>query len=447
MANFDINALGAFRNVNFGHADAIANLKEGGGVEQHGKLGSFIGKMFRSSATQASNNAARTALLKSLGQAFGLSGMTEAGGKTTFSSEFMAKLEGILGRDVLKTADFKLGRDGSVSSGKPLTQRRIQAIVNKAMVASRGQYDASVYRAKLDNVNAKIAAMPGNSGTKTAMQDHFAAVGKLIDFMDKELGGLFDENFAYDPEKEQEGDNFPFVVVSKLDGKSERKPLNSISRVTDYVLASTGQLFHIQENILAGKVRLAAHLDDLDDPPKQISDYLKRAMTEFVMASIDTYLDSEKAGKLDGYTDTISSAWPCIEGKTSGITEFRLANLPLEDANQAAGAGQVNVGAVATHNKEQPLNQCIGREIAALANNGVKFERWEDVAAIVKKNLLGTIRPIDVPVKVPNGPGEDDYEWKFEPLRDENGQPVVRAITEEDIDRLGKACVETILFG
>lgn len=33
----------------------------------------------------------------------------------------MTKLESILGRDVLKSGDFKIGADGSVTSGKPLT--------------------------------------------------------------------------------------------------------------------------------------------------------------------------------------------------------------------------------------------------------------------------------------------------------------------------------------
>ena len=57
MADFNINALGAFRNVDFGNADAIVNIKQGGGVEQNGKLGNFFCKMFRSSATEANNNA------------------------------------------------------------------------------------------------------------------------------------------------------------------------------------------------------------------------------------------------------------------------------------------------------------------------------------------------------------------------------------------------------
>ena len=50
MADFNINALGAFRNIDFGNADAIVNIKQGGGVEQNGKLGNFFCKMFRSSA-------------------------------------------------------------------------------------------------------------------------------------------------------------------------------------------------------------------------------------------------------------------------------------------------------------------------------------------------------------------------------------------------------------
>lgn len=255
-----------------------------------------------------------------------------------------------------------------------------------------------------------------------------------MDFMERDLDTLFDENFAYEPKKPQEGKNFPYVMLSKLDGRHEEVPLTSIGMVTDYVQKTTGQLFHINENII-GKGS-GARLEDLKDPPKEIAAYLKRAMTEFISTSIDTYLDCGKKGKLPQFISLMSSSWPCIEGKTTGITEFRLMNLPIDD-----------VGPAATHNDDQPLNQCIGREIAALVQKGNKADSWQDVAANVKKNLVGTIRPIDVPVKVPNGTGEDDYEWKFEPLLDNEGKPVVRAITEADIDRLGEACMETILFG
>ena len=120
--------------------------------------------------------------------------------------------------------------------------------------------------------------------------------------------------------------------------------------------------------------------------------------------------------------------------------------MQVGDRHLRPGHGQVRGGRPVARGAS-PLNQCIGREIAALVQKGNKADSWQDVAADVKKNLVGTIRPIDVPVKVPNGTGEEDYEWKFEPLLDNEGKPVVRAITEADIDRLGEACMETILFG
>ncbi|MBQ6926179.1 MAG: hypothetical protein IJQ73_16205, partial [Kiritimatiellae bacterium] len=156
MTDFNVNALGAFRNVDFGNADAIANLKQGGGVERHGRLGGFIAKMFRSSATEARNNAVRTELLKALGQGFGIEGMTEKDGKTYFSADFMAKLERTLGRDVFKASDFKLNRDGSVSSGKPLTQRRIQAIVEKAEIYANTGFSVGAYRQKLEAIKKDL---------------------------------------------------------------------------------------------------------------------------------------------------------------------------------------------------------------------------------------------------------------------------------------------------
>ena len=105
---------------------------------------------------------------------------------------------------------------------------------------------------------------------------------------------------------------------------------------------------------------------------------------------------------------------------------------------------------VATHDKTQVLNQCMGREITALMTADPSIERWDQVADRVKANLVGSIRPIDVPVKT--GEIEDEFgdkvtTYRFEPLLDNEGKPVVREITAEDIDKLGEAVMSTIFNG
>ena len=128
---FNADALSAFSNVNFGQADAIANLGEDNTLVQNGNRGLGVFAKIRFKSTEANNNAVRTELLKALGRAFSLNGVGEHGGKTTFTREFMNGLEEILG-PAFKRSDFGLDADGAVASGKPLTQRRIQAVCNAA---------------------------------------------------------------------------------------------------------------------------------------------------------------------------------------------------------------------------------------------------------------------------------------------------------------------------
>ena len=138
---FNPNALSAFSNVNFGENDAIANLGEDNNLVQNGNRGLGVFAKIRFKSTEAKNNAVRTELLKALGQAFNLQGIGEHGGKTTFSSDFMNRLEEILG-PAFKRSDYGIDADGAVASGKPLTQRRIQAVCNAATdYAARASLD------------------------------------------------------------------------------------------------------------------------------------------------------------------------------------------------------------------------------------------------------------------------------------------------------------------
>ena len=83
--SFDSSKIALFRDTQFAGANDIANLDKGDKLKTHDSYYGKLGALFRSSATEARNNAVRTELLKSLGQAFGLSGMTESGGKVSFS--------------------------------------------------------------------------------------------------------------------------------------------------------------------------------------------------------------------------------------------------------------------------------------------------------------------------------------------------------------------------
>ena len=420
--------LAMFRDVKLGSENAIANVgTDGKSVVQNKELGSLFSRLFRSKTEESLNNAARTALLKSLGQAFGLSGMTESGGTTKFSADFMKKLEGILGRDVLKTGDFKISSDGTVSSGKPLTKRRIDAIINKAVLVSPGAYNYADYKAKLDYVRTRLDAMPAtmDKGDVEGAKQKFNLAEKMMNFVKDEIPGLIVDNdpddiFDYDPTIDA-----PLMFKMRTEGGGTRNAaLNSFSAINSYVGERIGAPFHLQENILGGKFN--TRLSDVKDPKKQIPEYFKNVMTAYATTIIDLFIECEKLGKLDKFVKALNDYAICTEAKTSALIEFRLNEIPSED------------GPVVTHNSDQPLDQCIGREIAAMVEKNpdlMESDDFKDFAEEIKKNLVGTIRPITVPQHTAGG-------IKFVPLMDGNNKPVVRAITAEDIDRLGQACID-----
>ena len=146
----------------------------------------------------------RTELLCSLGNAFGLNGMGQnKDGVTTFSKSFMDKLQKLLG-DEFKRNDFGISDDGTVTSGKPLTQRRVSAIVKQAILASKGSYDYETYKAKLDYVQGQIAnvtAKGDQTYNKKAAVKHFDAVAKLMDFAKNELPRMIEIDTDYIPYK------------------------------------------------------------------------------------------------------------------------------------------------------------------------------------------------------------------------------------------------------
>ena len=179
---FNPNALNAFSNVNFDQNDAIANLGEDNSLVQNGNRGLGIFAKIRFSSTKANNNAVRTELLKALGRAFNLDGVGEQGGKTTFSREFMDRLEEILG-PVFKRGDFGIDADGAVASGKPLTQRRIQAVCTAATdYAARARLDKKLEDVLMLLKGGKIADILGDDRSEgwSAKLNYFSELAAKV---------------------------------------------------------------------------------------------------------------------------------------------------------------------------------------------------------------------------------------------------------------------------
>ena len=130
MANINLAALDMFRTANNWTADSIANLDGKDAIKNVGEYKGRISALGRTTVEKTANNAMRTELLKSLANAFNMEGMTISDGKARFTREFLRNLERKLGVE-FKRGDFTLDAQGNVNSGRPLTARRIKAILCK----------------------------------------------------------------------------------------------------------------------------------------------------------------------------------------------------------------------------------------------------------------------------------------------------------------------------
>lgn len=133
MTNINMSALDSFSKLVLQDENAVLHRdSQTSEIKQYGTFNKYnIFRFMRNSSDRTANNEIRAQLLKSLGDAYGLSGaQVHADGKISFSADFMKQLESRLG-GTIKAHDFKIGSDGMVNSGKPLTARRLTAILNK----------------------------------------------------------------------------------------------------------------------------------------------------------------------------------------------------------------------------------------------------------------------------------------------------------------------------
>ena len=431
--NFKISELSAFSSAKLGTSDnAIANVSDNGDrIVQKNTYYGKVGWIFRRSGAKAANNAVRTELLCALGRAFDLEGVgNNSAGKTTFSRKFMDRLSELLGPE-FKRDDFGIGDDGIVDSGRPLTQRRIKAILNRATLVGRAKnedFDIKAAQVKYDYVSSKIKSLPEDS----RIREHFDSVKKLMDFVQNELPTLLTGNYMFDRNKPVDELN-PAGYLQKIDedGNPSISPLLKIDNVRAYLVDRLGEHFHIPENIVPGKHTL---IDDLDDPVGQITTYVGNVCKSFITASLDLYIDAEAKGKLDKFSNALYGV--CLEAKTENLMSFKFTHLPDEGE------------AVALHDKTMSLEKCMGREIELLIADEEDDDKktWANVAARVKEKLVGVVRPICT-AEVERDDEGDITKVTYRPVLDINDHPVVREITEQDLDEIGEAVMATIIEG
>ena len=464
MANIQFNlnsqALDFFRTANFGNENTVANLGDKGGIKSGGvfKGGNIFRKLGRTTSEKTANNAIRTELLKALGTAFGISGMTAQNGEVRFSREFMDRLESILGRDVFKKSDFGVtGPDGAVTSGKPLTQRRISAILNKAAMVgatSLNKKSVAVYETRLNVIAAKInlakfeAEMKKLDGmgeaekleakgeliNKNPVQYHFFLVKNALSFYKNELPTLLRANPYYDPTYPDDEPKYQMY-----DAKQKMHvPFDSLINLRTYIQSRCDFLTHVEN--AAPKM----HFLNLKDPVKDTTDYLNTSLSTFVETSINGYLAADGQGK--GKEMIESSYDACIEGKSGEIQSYMLDHnlVPQIEGDEASAeqaniAMEVNTAANAVHDETTTLEDCIYKELEKIAadpekSKGVK--EWKDVAETVKKALVGLTRPISIQ-------GENGAIVKATNI---NGEPDVREVKAEDVDAIGQACMNVLMI-
>ena len=433
--SFDISALNSFRNAKLVGDDAIARLGVDNSITQKGSYHGFIGKIFRFGKAKAANNAVRAELLRSLGNAFGLDGISEAGGKLHFSADFMAKLEKLIGRDVLKTGDFDIGADGSVTSGKPLTQRRIEAIVSKAFKAA-GEFDVKGYEKKLATIRQEVAGKGENAVR------FYDDVKRALDFYKKEIDRVIIRNENYNPNEPDNDIDYPHSPFLMYDYDNYAYvPLRSAGQLRDHLNSESEKnplkmFIHLENAFKATDTTIH---DDRDFD--HLKNYLTEVVRSYVQLSIDCYLVAkENKNAMRQFETFLSNYNHCLDGRASELNLFAMKHLPMETHQKSDGStvpvedgDELNIPAdkLPDHTVKTPLDDCIYKEIYGVKAALPDSKSWKDLAGAIKKRMVGLTRPI----------GTLDEKGNVVPLK-ENGKTVVRPVTAEDIDRIGPKCCE-----
>ena len=439
--NIDVTRLASPIAFKTGDGNAIANLN-GDRLVQNGTFSSKnIFRWMRLSSTRAANNQVRTEFLRSLGEAFGLEGATVGNdGKTRFTTAFMDRLEKIIGAD-FKREDFGIDRDGVVASGKPLTERRITAIVTRALVVGKTPFDIVAYRAKVAEMGRMGRAAGLSDENLGRLGRQIYRMNRALDFL--EAGGVdefLEENPYYVDEDEENRGNY-FVINTAEEHRDvpyflkkgdERTPLRSRTELGMAIFAKYsdtsrgGVLLHLENLKVTLKNRASDESDERVDFREAARSYVNDALQAYIKLATDMFFDTVGTPLFHTLVEKTFSCTACIEGQTSELIQFQASHGLVESAD---GEAAVNL-AVADHDGKTDLLECLAREAQTLENanknrGSGKTLGWDDYRPVFVKNLVGLVRPVQIEAK---GPVE------------------TREVTEADIDALRGRLNEDLCF-
>ncbi len=445
------SALNIYRNAAFADVKTIIN-NDGNGIKANGVYSGALSALSRSTEEKTANNAARSEFLKALGRAFNVKGMTETDGKVTFSKDFMTRLEKILGAE-FKRSDFGINANGEVTSGKPLTMRRVQAIVKKADLVGAGTFSVDVYRRKFDVMLKEMGATKMTPEEMKKQGGEFITlhnIAKILTFLEKEADKSIRVNPAYEYAREVhdfendegepfdeasfKGPRFEYLDTTNSE-EGEYVPLRNLDYWVLHINVRIGVVFHPERCRTYSRENYAS----ITELNKYLSDNLKL----YVKKAIDNYFAAQNAGKMTEYKTLMGpGAGVCLEEKCMRLMEFEATHLVEKDAIDVAEAEAIRrIAEAAPVNGELPsVEKLVYDEIDAIGRMGEQYansDDWNDFAALVKERLVGTTAMVMQAVL------EGD-EYKFDPVK-VDGKPVVRPLTAEDIDAIGPACMAKIM--
>ena len=427
-------ALNVYRNASFADGKTILN-KDGDGIKANGVYSGALSALTRSSEEKRANNAVRTELLKALGRAFNVKGMTEEDGRITFSKDFMARLEKILGAD-FKRSDFGINADGEVTSGKPLTMRRVQVIVKKADLVGNGSFSLGVYERKLDVVKTelgfgKLSADEFKEASKrNPVARAFLVAANILEFLkheaDQTLGLNPAYEFALDCDEEFDGPKLQYF--DRVAG--EYKPFSNLNDYDCYLQSRIGVVMHFEN---AGYDRTRP------ETIAKLKTYIAGIAQLYLKRVVDNYFDAKAEGKVPEYLDHINkNSGVCLEDRCGRLDEFVKDHLVKNEEMDVAAAAEANrVAASAMNSGAEDLVYNVIQELEANDRDLAASDDWADYAEKAKARLVGMVATVTVPRL-------QDDKYVFDPVM-KDGKAVVRPLTAEDIDRIGPACIANII--